>query len=86
MECLSGWKNAYGRHSSSLVDSQAFTHHFFGAEQVGFEYQLIRDQRDCGFALPLQPEILNAQRQLRVSCPLEHLIVEVVFARSHRSQ
>src|SRR5260370_36149929 len=77
---LSSRDSAQSRQLCPLVDAETFTYHLFRTDQIGFEHQIIMDQCGGSFALPLQPEILNAQSQLRVSGTLEDLIVEIVFA------
>src|SRR5258708_3718601 len=75
---LSCRANVQSRHSRSLVETETLADHLFRPDQISFEHQIIGDQCDGSFALPLQPEILDAQSQIRISSTLEDLVIEIV--------
>src|SRR5579883_2709028 len=76
-------RDVNGCDSGSPVDTEALAHHLFAANQVRFENQFIRNERNSRLALALQPELLHIAREFGIAGALEDLVIEIMLARSH---
>src|SRR5579885_36765 len=83
VERLADGRDVERGYAGLSMNAQAFADHLSRTDQIGFEHQLVWDERDGGLALSTEPEVLNLVRQFCVARALVDLVVEVVLARSH---
>jgi hypothetical protein len=73
-------------HTCLLVYTQALTHHFFRANEVGFEHELIWDTCHSLIALLFEPQVLNLKCNISIPCPAIYIVIKIMLSRPHSSE